>query len=115
MGLDQWHLQCICTLYMHQAQGSAMPHGSKVRRRLDPRRRRALTRQRVLAEALRLFESEGPEAMTMRRLARPYAIGGLLAAVVGAVGAIALRVADPVPVVLLNVYGNGTVDVSWLT
>ena len=34
-----------------------------------------------------------------RRLARPYAITGLLAALVGAIGAIVLRVADPVPVV----------------
>ena len=35
----------------------------------------------------------------MRRVARPFAITGLLAALVGAIGAIALRVADPVPVV----------------
>ena len=33
------------------------------------------------------------------RIARPYAIVGLVAAVVGAVGAIGLRIADPVPVV----------------
>jgi hypothetical protein len=35
----------------------------------------------------------------MRRLARPYAIGGLLAAIVGAVGAITLRIVDPVPLI----------------
>ena len=35
----------------------------------------------------------------MRRLARPYAIGVLLAALVGAVGAITLRIVDPVPFV----------------
>lgn len=35
----------------------------------------------------------------MRRLARPYAIVGLLAALLGAVSAIALRVVDPVPVI----------------
>ncbi len=35
----------------------------------------------------------------MRRLARPYAIGGLLAALVGAVGAITLRIVDPVPII----------------
>ena len=35
----------------------------------------------------------------MRRLARPYAIGGWLAAVVGAVGGVALRIVDPVPVI----------------
>jgi hypothetical protein len=35
----------------------------------------------------------------MRRLAMPYAITGLLAAVVGAAGAIALRLVDPVPVI----------------
>ena len=35
----------------------------------------------------------------MRRLARPYAIGGFLAALIGAVGAITLRIVDPVPVI----------------
>ena len=35
----------------------------------------------------------------MRRLARPYAIVGWLAAVVGAVGGVALRIVDPVPVI----------------
>jgi hypothetical protein len=35
----------------------------------------------------------------MRRLARPYAIAGLLAALAGAVGAIGLRVVDHVPVI----------------
>jgi hypothetical protein len=35
----------------------------------------------------------------MRRLARPYAIGGLAAALVGAVGAITLRIFDPVPLI----------------
>jgi hypothetical protein len=35
----------------------------------------------------------------MRRLARPYAIGGLLAALVGATGAITLRIVDPVPII----------------
>ena len=35
----------------------------------------------------------------MRRLARPYAIGGLVASLVGAVGAITLRIVDPVPLV----------------
>ena len=34
-----------------------------------------------------------------RRLARPYAITGLLASLVGAIGAITLRIVDPVPVV----------------
>ncbi|MEP6639484.1 MAG: hypothetical protein ABJC39_09055 [Chloroflexota bacterium] len=37
-----------------------------------------------------------------RRLARPFAIAGWLAAVVGAIFAIALRIADPVPVVPNN-------------
>ncbi len=36
----------------------------------------------------------------IRRLARPYAIVGLFAALVGAVGAIALRILDPVPVIV---------------
>ncbi len=35
----------------------------------------------------------------MRRLARPYAIGGLVASMVGAIGAITLRIIDPVPIV----------------
>ena len=35
----------------------------------------------------------------MRRLARPYAIGGLIASLVGAMGAITLRVVDPVPII----------------
>ena len=35
----------------------------------------------------------------MRRLAKPYAIVGWLAAVVGAVGGVALRIIDPVPVI----------------
>ena len=35
----------------------------------------------------------------MRRLARPYAIVGWLAALAGALGAITLRIVDPVPVV----------------
>ncbi len=35
----------------------------------------------------------------MRRLARPYAIGGVVAAIVGAVGAITLRILDPVPLI----------------
>lgn len=35
----------------------------------------------------------------MRRLARPYAIVGWLAALVGAAGAITLRIVDPVPVI----------------
>jgi hypothetical protein len=35
----------------------------------------------------------------MRRLARPYAIAGWLAAIVGAVGAITLRIVDPVPMI----------------
>src|SRR5688572_20448713 len=35
----------------------------------------------------------------MRRLARPYAIGGLVASLVGAIGAITLRIVDPVPFV----------------
>ena len=35
----------------------------------------------------------------MRAVARPYAIGGLVAALVGAVGAITLRIVDPVPLV----------------
>ena len=34
-----------------------------------------------------------------RRLARPYAIGGLVASLVGAIGAITLRIVDPVPLV----------------
>jgi len=42
----------------------------------------------------------------MRRLAKPYAIVGWLAAVVGAVGAIALRIVDPVPIVP-NTFGFG--------
>lgn len=42
----------------------------------------------------------------MRRLARPYAIGGLLAALVGAVGAITLRIVDPVPIVA-DTFGFG--------
>jgi hypothetical protein len=42
----------------------------------------------------------------MRRLARPYAIAGLLAAIVGGVGAIGLRLADPVPVIP-NRFGFG--------
>jgi len=41
-----------------------------------------------------------------RRLARPYAIVGWLAAVAGAVGAIALRIVDPVPMVP-NSFGFG--------
>jgi hypothetical protein len=35
----------------------------------------------------------------MRRLARPYAVTGWIAALVGALGAIALRLIDPVPVI----------------
>ena len=35
----------------------------------------------------------------MRTLARPYAVGGLVAALVGAVGAITLRIVDPVPLI----------------
>lgn len=35
----------------------------------------------------------------MRRLARPYAIVGWLAALVGAVGGVALRIVDPVPII----------------
>jgi hypothetical protein len=35
----------------------------------------------------------------MRRLAKPYAIVGWLAAVVGAVGGVALRIVDPVPII----------------
>jgi hypothetical protein len=35
----------------------------------------------------------------IRRLARPYAITGLVAAIVGAMGAITLRIADPVPLI----------------
>ena len=35
----------------------------------------------------------------MQRLARPYAVAGFLAAIVGAVGAIGLPIADPVPVI----------------
>lgn len=38
-------------------------------------------------------------AAMMRRLARPYATAGWLAALVGAVGAIALRIVDPVPII----------------
>lgn len=41
-----------------------------------------------------------------RRLARPYAIVGCLAALAGAVGAIALRIADPVPMVA-DTFGFG--------
>ncbi len=36
----------------------------------------------------------------IRRLARPYAIVGFVAALVGAVGAIALRIVDPAPLIL---------------
>lgn len=35
----------------------------------------------------------------IRRLARPYAIGGLVASLVGAIGAITLRIVDPVPII----------------
>jgi hypothetical protein len=35
----------------------------------------------------------------MRRLARPYAVIGLVAALVGGVGAITLRIVDPVPII----------------
>ena len=42
----------------------------------------------------------------MRRVARPFAIIGLVAAIVGALGGIALRIVDPVPVVP-NTFGFG--------
>jgi hypothetical protein len=42
----------------------------------------------------------------MRRIATPYAVVGLLAALVGAVGAIALRIVDPVPL-LPGTFGFG--------
>lgn len=42
----------------------------------------------------------------MRRLARPYAVGGWVAAVAGAIGTIALRIADPAPL-LPGVFGFG--------
>ena len=35
----------------------------------------------------------------MRRLARPYAVGGLVVSLVGAIGAITLRIVDPVPMI----------------
>ena len=44
----------------------------------------------------------------MRRLARPYAIAGSLAAIVGGVAAIALRILDPVPLVA-DAFGFGDV------
>ena len=44
----------------------------------------------------RTGERSGP---MIRRLARPYVAVGVLAALAGAVGAIALRIADPVPII----------------